>query len=145
MDTTTEQLAVIVAPFKKLLDHIRDTEDCHANDGDGYFDTWQSTELEIKIKRCDDALAALEALESERDALKDVDWQPIETAPKDGKPFMAITDYGFFCLLEWTQENGGEFWRTNGCRRCDTMGFGGLTHWRPLPEPPAKGGLPHAP
>ena len=63
------------------------------------------------------------------------EWLPIETAPKDGKDFLAVTDYGQTCVMKW----GGEgFVRSVTCRRCGGMGLGSLTHWCKLPGPPNK-------
>ena len=60
-------------------------------------------------------------------------WKPIETSPKDGSEFLALTDYGKRCVMRFS---GGEIRRVTTCRRCDGMGLGGLTYWHPLPEPP---------
>lgn len=62
-------------------------------------------------------------------------WQPIETAPKDGSVFLA-----------WTAETA-DYWPgpvicriTQGGRfRIDSpREVGALTHWMPLPDPPAN-------
>lgn len=61
-------------------------------------------------------------------------WEPIETCPKDGTRFLAITDYGKMCVMRFS---GVEtIVRDTTCRRCGGFGLGGLTHWMPLPTPP---------
>ena len=68
-------------------------------------------------------------------------WQPRETAPKDGKRFLAFTaDYEFGkrfnCRVQeakWTgktpDDRYGSFQSSNGQI---------ITHWMPLPDPPAE-------
>lgn len=62
-----------------------------------------------------------------------MEWQPIETAPKDGTPVMLWpgapiwTDEVFPCV-GWMTSVG--LWI---CAR----GYVSPTHWKPLPEPPA--------
>ena len=58
------------------------------------------------------------------------EWQPIETAPKDGCLYLLCTDTGVMFVgkyrkhLEmWVCQDGAERYRT-------------VTHWMPLPEPP---------
>ena len=68
------------------------------------------------------------------------EWQPIDTAPKDGTPILAYRadHYGKFgncCVTYWrTNKNGNSY-----------TGFGEFnptywppTHWMPLPKPPAE-------
>lgn len=58
------------------------------------------------------------------------EWQPIETAPKDGSQFLAsdITGYHFNC---WWENEGYE------ARWMDEIDSEpNPTHWMPLPPPP---------
>jgi len=63
------------------------------------------------------------------------EWQPIETAPKDGTEFLAWYppddgDDGFFDIADWIE--------MPKFVNADSWTRGGLdpTHWMPLPEPP---------
>lgn len=53
-------------------------------------------------------------------------WQPIETAPRDGTKVLVIDASG---EMEFARFNG-DFWET------DWDWMNGLTHWMPLPPPP---------
>lgn len=62
------------------------------------------------------------------------EWQPIETAPKDGTEFLAIHNFG---------EGDGTYWVlywADGRMECvssgDNIDF--CTHWRPLPAAPKR-------
>ena len=65
-----------------------------------------------------------------------MNWQPIETAPKDGSWFIA---YGLDC------DGRGGYWYSTGLARYDVKKHGGgfetikvayPSHWTPLPEYP---------
>ena len=66
------------------------------------------------------------------------EWQPIETAPKDGTPILAYVEdvaiqmeYSYF-LKEW-----GPVWlAAHGCGCCGEYSVPEPTHWMPLPDPP---------
>ena len=60
-------------------------------------------------------------------------WQPMETAPKNGNTFLALTSYGEPCTMKY---NGKKFVRTVTCRRCDGFGLGHLVYWTDIPEFP---------
>jgi hypothetical protein len=59
------------------------------------------------------------ALEAEPD-----DWQPIETAPQDGRDILVCYSWGTIEMLSWEGEG---LW----CHSCRPP-----THWMPLPAPP---------
>lgn len=74
-----------------------------------------------------------------------MDWQPIESAPKDGTKILAIENFTY----EWEDENGVAKTRPGDwCvvswhpQHEEWIGFGMMlssftpTHWMPLPEPP---------
>lgn len=64
-------------------------------------------------------------------------WQPIETAPKDGTCVLVwvdvhgehVTSVPYACAAYF----GGDWWRD---RRTGQFLVGRPTHWQPLPEPP---------
>ncbi|KPK13948.1 MAG: hypothetical protein AMJ56_00420 [Anaerolineae bacterium SG8_19] len=66
-----------------------------------------------------------------------MNWQPIETAPKDGSCFLAYMwyekeegdDYEFYSVIRW--EKGLGWVQEN-----PYMDPFKPTHWMPLPEPP---------
>jgi hypothetical protein len=76
------------------------------------------------------------------------EWQPIETAPRDGTPFLAFNPlvgvYHTAYTTRWTGEPNEEgyegfpcgFWHSGG--RCYPFGKWDCvpSHWMPLPEPP---------
>lgn len=62
-------------------------------------------------------------------------WQPIETAPKDGRWLLLHrADINITIVAQWDDESEpGYDWLTlDGPHYCDTF----PTHWMPLPEPP---------
>lgn len=86
--------------------------------------------------------ARAEAAEAEVSKLKaQVEWQPIETAPRDGRAIL-IAAYGAVHIVRWAHsmrsrrsarsfpwlaDEGGNAWRDDV-----------PTHWRPLPAPPSQ-------
>ena len=86
--------------------------------------------------------ARAERAEAELERLRASQWQPIETAPKDGTRILAVVVHssaewsknpirdGFVGVVTayWTTFNKGG-WVYHGL-------YGNLTHWQPLPEPP---------
>jgi hypothetical protein len=63
-----------------------------------------------------------------------MEWQPIETAPKD-KPVLIWVD-GTTCIGINTEDDEGPYWNEV---RLDDGAWGGEiypTHWMPLPTPP---------
>jgi hypothetical protein len=75
-------------------------------------------------------------------------WLPIETAPKDGKPFLAIgRRYDWPEVVKWEDydaelaEEIGEpgYFTFAEALLADASDFpDDLTHWQPLPKPPVS-------
>ena len=65
----------------------------------------------------------------------DMDWQPIETAPKDGRRILAYSkEYGVQVTGWWYRNDNpaiGGWWIA-----FSDGDYTDLTHWQPLPEPP---------
>jgi len=62
------------------------------------------------------------------------DWQPIETAPKDGTPILVYEeDWGYPISIRWHQP--WQKWVLNGVL-LDLGSWGQPQIWMPLPEPP---------
>lgn len=61
-----------------------------------------------------------------------MDWQPIETAPKDGRPILVYCDAWYESRLVAGWDAHEKAWRIKG------MGcpFAQPSHWHQLPEPP---------
>ena len=66
-------------------------------------------------------------------------WQPIETAPKDGTAFLAFVPYciGYVArqdiqVLHWSGWGGGVWDDNNGFHTANLP-----THWMPLPDGPS--------
>jgi len=61
-------------------------------------------------------------------------WQPIATAPKDGRSFLAASPASSVFFAHWA--NGV----VDGCSWTDEAGYEGrhATHWQPLPFPPLQ-------
>lgn len=57
------------------------------------------------------------------------DWQPIETAPKDGRKFLAFFNDRIFIIRFCTYLRGF----SSEANRSDEV-----SHWMPLPEPPEE-------
>lgn len=70
-----------------------------------------------------------------------MDWQSIETAPRDGTEVLGFWSYVYIedtgptigmSVVSWEKHDFGEGW-TDG----DGLANAGVyTHWMPLPEPP---------
>lgn len=73
-----------------------------------------------------------------------MEWQPIETAPKDGTRILVVSgEKGFYTapgdigVAHWEKQafpNGVHEWVAVWC--CDQVTTFKPTHWMPLPEPP---------
>lgn len=89
----------------------------------GAMETDYVNEAQAIVDECAAALTALNRV-----------WQPIGTAPKDGKEIL-ISSVGFGMLVRiafWDEARGG-MWSIWPGREPAGPSF---THWRPLPEPP---------
>ena len=103
-------------------------------------------EIHMLAKNIRDLKAKSENNESRSDAV----WQPIETAPKDGKRLLLLDEDGTaveaFWDTTWTQMHpeGHGAWNYNYSRTLDnqlgmqTIEVDAPTHWMPLPEPPTE-------
>lgn len=69
-----------------------------------------------------------------------MDWQPIETAPKDGTGFLGWwPHWTAFPVRIWWQNNQWYMAEDHPATWHDGMPRGhGPTHWMPLPEPPKE-------
>jgi hypothetical protein len=67
------------------------------------------------------------------------EWQPIETAPKDGRSFMVYVAKddlaGPHCFAPVSRTSNGMWWDDSTGDRIEPIR--GATHWMPLPAPPA--------
>ena len=90
------------------------------------------------VKQRDDFTQQLAEQRAEIERLK-CQWQPIETAPRDGT----------YILLGWFLEGGGgghpevAFWHSTkqlwcSSRLLNAEGYYSPTHWMPLPDPPKE-------
>ena len=64
-------------------------------------------------------------------------WQPIETAPKDGTPVLAVlhcrsSGWTEVEVIEWDEEDEQWYGGKSGWIEDETL----TGHWMPLPEPP---------
>jgi hypothetical protein len=69
-----------------------------------------------------------------------MEWQPIETAPKDGTELLLCSDDGTRVVGRWMKHNHIPI--SGWCRPIELYGeevdgFGPVVAWMPLPEPPA--------
>lgn len=62
-----------------------------------------------------------------------MNWQPIETAPKDGTNIIITDGCGCYSVVSWA--NYWAIWLFPGYGDSDNE-FYYPTHWMPLPEPP---------
>lgn len=60
------------------------------------------------------------------------DWQPIETAPRDGRKILGYD--GGFTIVNW--DNCFELWEVEPTAEYENDLIRYPTHWMPLPEPP---------
>jgi hypothetical protein len=68
-----------------------------------------------------------------------MEWQPIETAPKDGRSFMlwvAQSDMGAHWFAPVSITPDGNWWDDSTGDNIQPVN--GATHWMPLPDPPQE-------
>ena len=97
----------------------------------GKVDTILVQEQEC-VALCDHALAALRR---EPAATEGAGWQPIETAPKDGRAIQLVSG-NWQTTGSW--HKAYQCWTTNGPVYSKYPADEQPTHWMPLPAPPAK-------
>jgi len=67
------------------------------------------------------------------------EWQPIETAPKDGRAFMVYvvrSENGPHCFAPVSRDSDGGWWDDSTGDAIEPIR--GATHWMPLPPGPEK-------
>ena len=64
----------------------------------------------------------------------EMEWKPIETAPKDGTPILACDEGSYPYIVEWF-EYGSGVWIG-----ADKM-YWSPDYWMPLPSPPSKANI----
>lgn len=66
------------------------------------------------------------------------EWQPIETAPKDGTAILTYRSGKIMAVAEWLQDRLAQSAMVKEGCWCvsDGMIIIGVTHWMPLPKPP---------
>lgn len=65
------------------------------------------------------------------------EWQPIETAPKDGSEILVCNGIGRRAVTHWMEGRGFYAGQGGGYPASwTTIGDLALTHWMPLPPPP---------
>lgn len=94
---------------------------------------WQRRRANDAVANAVDYAKQLNAARAALSAARPDEWQPIETAPKDGTRFLAwMPWFDGPCAVELWWEDGAWQMRdrkfTMGCR---------ATHWHPMPPPPA--------
>ena len=64
------------------------------------------------------------------------EWQPIETAPKDGDDFLGYTKYGDCAVIFYDEPSADA--PTHCWHKADGLAYHKdlFTHWMPLPPPP---------
>lgn len=69
---------------------------------------------------------------------EDVAWQPIETAPKDGRPFLVWEPhYGIRIGIFYERSNHDDWLSYKDAFGGSSKGGMRATHWMPLPAPPS--------
>ena len=103
----------------------------------------QAGHVAAVLMRCgheiDQLRSELAALKAENESLKRNQWQPIETAPKDGTVFLGYK-LGQFRECYKVPRDDCDMWCFGGTSGADDL-FPNIkpTHWMPLPKAPANG------
>ena len=63
-----------------------------------------------------------------------MEWQPIDTAPKDGTRILGWCETSADICYRENKFGVGDVWMTDSC--ADFGGYETPTHWMPLPPPP---------
>ena len=70
-----------------------------------------------------------------------MEWQPIDTAPRDGTPILGFDPVrGNITTVSWLQSNGADdgYWNLCVCGAFADDGEWNPMYWMPLPEPPKQ-------
>ena len=106
---------------------------CDPNNGIGALSMADLVETPMSVMR--QGYAAHEEitrLRAEVERLRaEAEWQPIETAPKDGTRILVASKMGGVYLVSWWKGKRTARW-DNGARPL----YSTPTHWHPLPAPP---------
>jgi len=126
---TSDELARGEALLEEFIACGKKVEASHTNRN---FDAWLDARYAYDrwaLEHGPDLFAAAEECETLKQQMQ---WQPIETAPKDGRDVFIWNDGPY--IARWTNPDGMFGW-------WDDSGEVGLqhhpTHWMPLPAPPA--------
>lgn len=90
------------------------------------IESWKEKQTDSYVKD-----AYLQCLSIIKEEIEQSNWQPIETAPKDGTNILAPIGYGFLDVIYWDNNNWRETSDGKGLRNHPT-------HWMSLPNPPEK-------
>lgn len=75
------------------------------------------------------------------------EWQPIESAPRDGTEIQLWAKGEWFPNAHWCRSKLGwyeEYWDAHWCSYSES-GIYNATHWMPLPTPPSFTSTPAEP
>ena len=129
----TAQVAALEAEVLRLRDVIFDMagEEPGISWGKAYKVLSTQCTPTARPELIEKSLAELSALKTENEELRnDAEWQPIETAPKDGSHFIGAE----FLDDKWWYE---EIWWSYSWKFSGGNFLTYPTHWKPLPKPPA--------
>ncbi len=107
---------------------------CKPDEHCGCRDTARSILALQSTKDAETISAQAAEIKALREALE---WQPIETAPKDGTPVLLLCDWEPIILVGiWDREK--HFWKYQFDDGAVEDAFSPIIHWRPLPAAPAQ-------